>query len=131
MRTIIVFTRDHELAEIAALGLRVTAGWKVVIATRAELVRETAEAQSAYAILSIALDSTFEILCELRDLNNAGSDRSVPVVVITPEPFLYQQLLSFGVLPICAAFDPLMLSSLITQAVTSIPALPIANIASA
>ena len=119
MRNVIVYVSDHELAEIAAVGIRLAAGWNAEIVHDLDELSAVLKVNSVYAILSVALRSSINILLDTRDLLVVAKAYSTPVVVLTPEPDLCERLRDFEVLPVCNAFDPLLLSGLIDEAVSA------------
>lgn len=122
MRNVIVYVNDRELAEIAAVGIRLAAGWSAEIVHDLDKLTDALGSNPVYAIFSVALQHDIDILVETLDILHIAKAYSTPVVVLTPEPDLCQLLHSFEALPICTAFDPLLLSGLITEAVSAVPA---------
>ena len=119
MRNVVIYVNDAELAEIAALGIRLAAGWNVDIVQNLAGLPGVLNSRFVYAILNIALHSSASDLRDLRDLQCMAAAYSTPVVVLTQEPYLFEQLRGCDLLTVCNAFDPLLLSSMITEALES------------
>lgn len=121
MHHVVVYIRDHDLAEIAAAGIRLSAGWTVEIVHDLEELPEALTRMSAYAVLTFAFQHNVALMLETRDVLKVAKAYSTPVVVLCPEPDICERFCSSDALPVCSEFAPLHLSALISNALSTRP----------
>ncbi len=107
-RKLLLIAEDPDLAEVAAIGLRMWNGWEPVIATEMSPAIAHAQDPSMAAMVYIAVRSTTHH-ANVRALQALSEIVRVPLFVITPDREIADQYRCLGVEVVCTPFDPLQM----------------------
>lgn len=113
-RKLLLIAEDPDLAEVAAIGLRMIHGWEPVVATEMSPAIEHAADPGMSAMVYIAVKTTAQH-SNIRALKALSEIVALPLFVITPDTEIAEQYRCLGVQVVCTPFDPLKMWNGVTM----------------